>query len=180
MNNTVCETGEVSIPKDDSTLDAITLISNECSICYEDIKHTNNCTTPCGHTFCFNCMVKALKSNTSCPLCRTELDYDSETEGTGNEDEDEDDITYISSSDDSSEDDDEYGVEVECMVEEFTKSGYDIKDAISMLLSKYSKTDAKYTTEYITKLEYDFEEGYNRLFMEKRENRLMGEEDVRV
>jgi hypothetical protein len=34
---------------------------------------TNNCITPCGHTFCFQCLAKALEKNNTCPCCRAVL-----------------------------------------------------------------------------------------------------------
>jgi len=65
----------------------------ECAICYDTIGDTNKCVTPCGHNFCFNCIMKSTQYNSRCPYCRNEL-----TEGTSyavsevdeNEDEDED------------------------------------------------------------------------------------------
>ena len=44
-------------PPPDLNDDSIT----ECVICFEEMGKTNSCVTPCGHKFCFNCMVKALK-----------------------------------------------------------------------------------------------------------------------
>lgn len=65
----------------------------ECAICYEVIGPSNNCVTPCGHKFCFNCIVKCTKQNNNCPCCRgplceppiddeddTEEEYDDEEE----------------------------------------------------------------------------------------------------
>jgi hypothetical protein len=68
----------------------------ECCVCYEPIQTTNVSTTPCGHTFCFQCILRCLDVNNTCPYCRTVLreekdiistddddddDYDDETEG---------------------------------------------------------------------------------------------------
>ena len=47
--------------------------TNQCNICYEDIKSINNCVTPCGHSFCFGCISKCLSINNTCPCCRTEI-----------------------------------------------------------------------------------------------------------
>lgn len=43
----------------------------DCCICYEKIGSVNNCTTECGHKFCFNCMAKSLQIYHTCPYCRT-------------------------------------------------------------------------------------------------------------
>lgn len=46
----------------------------ECCICMDVINYsTNNCVTPCGHSFCFQCLAKALERSNTCPCCRTEL-----------------------------------------------------------------------------------------------------------
>lgn len=48
-------------------------IEKECAICYDTLGTTNTCTTPCGHEFCFKCMMEALNHNNSCPCCRSTL-----------------------------------------------------------------------------------------------------------
>jgi len=48
-------------------------LSNICNICYDPIGQTNSTTTPCGHQFCFKCIIKAYQRNPSCPYCRTPL-----------------------------------------------------------------------------------------------------------
>jgi hypothetical protein len=45
----------------------------ECAICFDEIGPSNNCVTPCGHKFCFKCIVKSTKQNNSCPCCRGPL-----------------------------------------------------------------------------------------------------------
>ena len=45
----------------------------ECGVCLEQIGKTNNCVTPCGHAFCFMCMVKCLAQKNTCPMCRSSL-----------------------------------------------------------------------------------------------------------
>jgi hypothetical protein len=42
----------------------------ECPVCLDKIGEKNNCTTKCGHSFCFSCMIKALSVNNKCPYCR--------------------------------------------------------------------------------------------------------------
>jgi len=47
----------------------------ECPICTKSIPNNlDNVKTPCGHTFCFNCIIKWIVENSnSCPLCRNNL-----------------------------------------------------------------------------------------------------------
>ena len=46
----------------------------ECCICMDSINSAiNNCTTPCGHAFCFQCLAKALAEKNTCPMCRSVL-----------------------------------------------------------------------------------------------------------
>lgn len=48
-------------------------IPTECPICCT--RFTNPTTTPCGHTFCRNCLVRSLDHQRSCPFCRDSLDF---------------------------------------------------------------------------------------------------------
>jgi hypothetical protein len=93
---------------------------------------------------------------------------------------DEDDYDDEDTEDDETTELDDYendDVDVDLVVNEFVKHGYDLKDAISILLSKYSKTDPKYTPEYIISLEDNFDKLFVRLIKEKQENRNMAYED---
>jgi hypothetical protein len=47
----------------------------ECPICTKPIpSNIDNVKTPCGHSFCFGCIVKWIVENSnSCPLCRTNI-----------------------------------------------------------------------------------------------------------
>jgi hypothetical protein len=53
--------------------------SQDCSICYEELKTNNICVITCNHDFCFNCIVKyidtANKNNYTicCPVCRKNM-----------------------------------------------------------------------------------------------------------
>ena len=53
----------------------------KCPICYDTIKilkivdgeikpNPNVTTTPCNHSFCYNCLSKHLEKNNKCPMCR--------------------------------------------------------------------------------------------------------------
>ncbi|OBZ86254.1 LON peptidase N-terminal domain and RING finger protein 1 [Choanephora cucurbitarum] len=47
--------------------------STECPICCT--RFNNPTTTPCGHTFCRNCLMRSLDHQRSCPFCRDNLDF---------------------------------------------------------------------------------------------------------
>jgi hypothetical protein len=71
----------------------------ECCICMDSINSSiNNCTTPCGHRFCFQCLAKALEQNNTCPMCRSVLMEVPDEEETLYSDDDE----YETDSDDES------------------------------------------------------------------------------
>ena len=47
----------------------------ECPICTKSIPiNIDNAKTPCGHIFCFGCIIKwIIENNNTCPLCRTNI-----------------------------------------------------------------------------------------------------------
>ena len=49
--------------------------TDNCPICYDTLGKVNICTTICGHTFCMICMVKYLRTNSTCPLCKDPMIY---------------------------------------------------------------------------------------------------------
>lgn len=60
---------------------------HECCICYETIGKSNMTVTPCGHQFCFSCLMKSMDLRNTCPCCRAPLreekdiiDHDDEEE----------------------------------------------------------------------------------------------------
>ena len=146
------------------------MTTNDCCICYESIQYS--ATTPCGHVFCTGCYTQSVIRSNQCPMCRTELyqaDLNVNTNNDGvyeeghYEDEDEDD-TFMSEYTQTNYDEIDDGVEVESVVDQFTRHGYDIKDAISLLITKFSKTDQKYTEEY----NLDLCEKFNEIIRELR------------
>lgn len=42
----------------------------KCLVCLEGIKADNMGITPCGHMFCYNCIVEAVRATKKCPKCR--------------------------------------------------------------------------------------------------------------
>lgn len=49
----------------------ISLDSRECPICMVSLDESQvTLTTECGHTFCFDCILRSLKMKTECPVCR--------------------------------------------------------------------------------------------------------------
>ena len=42
----------------------------ECPICMDPLKQTDVFTTRCGHMYHGTCMIRHIKNNDSCPMCR--------------------------------------------------------------------------------------------------------------
>lgn len=66
------------------------MTTTDCCICYEELGKSNITTTPCGHSFCFSCLMKSMDMRNTCPCCRQPL-------------REEDDIIQESDSDDDSD-----------------------------------------------------------------------------
>ena len=159
-------------------------LNKECVICYESLSSTKNlCITECGHEFCFSCMMKHVQRNNGCPICRSTIIE--EIEDSESEDEDGEYETDESGSDDESVDSIENGedLENEYPIEQleaaFAAKGYGLKDALSLLMYKFSKTDEKYTKAYIRQLEEDIDEMHEELQRECEEREDMAQEDTR-
>jgi len=166
--------------------------NKECAICYEVIGKTNACVTPCGHEFCFKCMVKSFQTNDSCPLCRTTyLEKDECLHSDSEEEEDDDDETLYYSDED--EDTIVYNMNNTTeksiiatptqIAEELTKKGYTITDIISLWTNRIDREDKRYTQSFIKNMvkevdnviqEVD-ETKYNVL----NEREMMENEDIR-
>jgi hypothetical protein len=69
----------------------------ECGICLEKIDENNNyAITPCGHKFCFNCILQSIQSINTCPYCREILLTEEENNEENNEeDNQENNLTYL-------------------------------------------------------------------------------------
>ena len=46
----------------------------ECAICKNNIMPTNLCKTMCNHMYCLSCLLKHLKNDHRCPLCRANIE----------------------------------------------------------------------------------------------------------
>ena len=117
----------------------------ECCICYETIGAQNNCTTPCGHSFCFECMMKSLGRNNTCPCCRAvlqEVEEDSDNDG-----------DYEEESDDEYERDElDKLASPEIIAERMTKLGYTMTDILALYMDRIDRVNRRYTRDFTTKL----------------------------
>ena len=151
----------------------------ECCICFETIGAKNNCTTPCGHSFCFVCMSKSLAQNNTCPCCREVLMQVTEAEDDESEyDDDEDDEDYDDENTDQEEEEEEGNVEE--ITERFLKEGYTAVDIMSLLTGRYTKRDPKYTDEYINKMVEKFNDICDEVDNELEEQKMFASEDKPV
>ena len=162
---------------EESISDATIIISErECVICYDSISLTKNmCITECGHEFCFACMMKHVRRNTGCPICRAELVDDVDSDDDSEEEDGGEDFDSYAHSD--SEDDiiDEYPIEN--FESAFIAKGYGLKDALSLLMGIFSHTDSRYTKHFIQQLETDVDYLNDELQREYDEQTLMREHD---
>ncbi len=149
----------------------------ECSICYDEIASTNNCVTPCGHVFCFKCMMQSLGNNNTCPCCRAVL-IEEPVEEADDESEYEDSDSETDSEDGESE---EAVGEIETIAERLLQKGYTMVDMIALLTMRTSKRDdKKYTTEYYSNLEEEFENICDEVDVNAQECVLFAQEDKRI
>lgn len=149
----------------------------ECCVCWEEIGASkNNCTTPCGHQFCFTCIAKCLGQNNSCPLCRGVLIEREE------EDNSDDESEWEESEDEGADDDSDYEEDdnVDIITERFMKKGYDAMDLVTLLLGKVKKSNPKYTKNYVKKMVADFDETVDEVETQNNELEGMAAEDTRV
>jgi hypothetical protein len=152
----------------------------ECCICYEIIGEKNNCVTECGHQFCFGCMLKAMTRNTACPYCRTELLEDF----AGEDSDEEESVDEGGSENDEDEDEDfvdeyqEYA-HIEDIAERLEKEGVTMLDFVSLYFNRFSKKDAKWTPEYIFRLDVLAARIEREVENEAKERHNMMSEDAR-
>jgi len=133
-------------------------VMDDCCICFESIGKTNNCTTPCGHSFCFQCIVRAMGRTNLCPICRTAI---SEKEEDVDDDEDDDD-------DDDDDEDYEYGEEDEeysavarsaILTEQLSHRGYTMLDMVALYMGRFDTESASYHARpFVKKFIKEFQE----------------------
>lgn len=148
--------------------------ATECCICFEEIGSKNNCTTPCGHQFCFVCMSKSLANNNTCPCCRAVL--------MELPDEDEDSDYSDSDSDDEEEEDFDFpeDINVDRLTERFLEKGYGPADLMVMLVGRIKERNDKYNPETVKKMYADLNEIIDDLDKQADELKLFAAEDVCV
>ena len=152
----------------------------ECSICYDEISSTNNCVTPCGHVFCFKCMMQSLGNNNTCPCCRAVL-IEEPAEESDDESEYEDSDSGESDTDSESGEPENAVGEIETIAERLLQKGYTMTDMVALLTMRASKRDdKKYTTEYYNHLEEEFENICDEVDTNAEEMALFAQEDKRI
>ena len=125
----------------------------ECCICYEQIGEKNKCTTPCGHKFCFNCMMKSLNVNNTCPCCRAVLQEKIEEAECNYED---DESEY------ESEPDEDLDYTERCclsnsktITSQLELKGYSMSDMVTLYLGRLYKYNERSSNDFIRILEDD-------------------------
>jgi hypothetical protein len=174
-----------------------------CPVCFEVIGLTNNCITPCGHTFCLICMLKCIKKNNTCPCCRTMIiEEDENSDGDGDDDDDDDDAIFDYDDSDDTPDDyntenepfeepyqDHYLVSLDKIADVLKTRGYTILDILHCSNSNMVNTRLntrleisslpKFTYKQFQDIicELDEEMLNEELLRESNENKLMMEND---
>lgn len=118
----------------------------ECPICYEALSETTNrCTTPCGHTLCFTCMIRYWNAHPAhtdyaCPCCRFVL---LEVPNVQTIEDDNDDDTDDDDDDDTDEEDENVwtraandSASIERIAVECITTGITLADVLAVLISR--------------------------------------------
>ena len=182
----------VTVSNDDFTIESSPDSILECSICYENIdKQKNNCTTECGHSFCFKCIATSISyKNLTCPCCRSILidniqnngyEIVSESESVSEVESNSDSESYTDSDEETYEDLDEDNnvCDVDEIISRIDKNGFSKDDIISMLIGRYKKNDSKYTDEYIYNINKNLDKLIKDADNETKEQKMFSKEDIR-
>jgi len=128
-----------------------------CPICYDVIdSERNNCITSCGHSFCFDCIVRTVETSDACPLCRELFiaQEPEEEEEEDDEEEDEDDSSYSDTfvfNEDLYEDD--RFAKVKTLSDRLSEKGIGAMELLSILIDRYERKNAP---EFIECLNHTF------------------------
>jgi len=142
--------------------------TEDCCICFETIGNINNCTTPCGHKFCFKCLIKSFQKNTACPLCRAELENQEPEPQDNNDDIWSDTVSetntendYFYETEDDTDDDpieNQINASAEELTQILTNKGFTMTDMIAMFLGRsIDKQLPRYRNGKLTKMYDEFE-----------------------
>ena len=170
--------------------------NKECAICLEEIGNTNSCVTPCGHKFCFNCMVKALKQKDTCPMCRTALQEESDKESDEESDEE---STYLGDEFWNMRMRDFGGINFgelqnitanssiatpNILKEKIIEKGYTMEDMFVLYTRRIDRLNPRYTQRFIKNLEFDVQSIIQSTDFEREIEQIeinrMSDEDVRT
>ena len=158
-------------------MSTITKEELECCICYDVIGEQNNCTTPCGHKFCFVCMMKTLETNNTCPCCRAVL------QERGEEEEEESDDEYSDEEDELDYHDRNTIASTKDIASELESLGYTMSDILTLYLGRINPAGERTSATFVEKLSEDFEKVINKqdseIESEHYEKFDMMEEDTR-
>ena len=168
--------------------------NDECSICYDQLGEKNNCTTPCGHVFCFECMMQALNRNNLCPCCRAPLKEEPEESEDESDEEDDDDFEWNPLEENINHwregtnfhnltADDQYATP-NVIAKKIENAGYTMEDLVSIWLERIDRSTDRYKdNNFVKKMVSDIENLVDKEDDERhdRENEIeqMGNEDIR-
>jgi hypothetical protein len=137
-------------------MSTITKEELECCICYDVIGEQNNCTTPCGHKFCFVCMMKTLETNNTCPCCRAVL------QERGEDEEDESDYEYSDEEDELDYHDRSITASTKNIASELESLGYTMSDILTLYLGRMNPAGERTSATFVEKLSEDFNQIINK------------------
>ena len=173
--------------------------TTECVICFDEFTNSNICITPCGHKFCFKCLMKHMDNSDTCPCCREllkEKEEDVMSDGSSLPDllEDSSDDEYDSDDEEIHYHGDEFTFDnlinigrqrnsatPKQITEELVKLDYTMEDIMMLWTWRVDRMDIRYSQSFIKKLWDDLAEIIKRLDIENtkqcEESMLMEQED---
>ena len=168
--------------------------NDECSICYDQLGEKNNCTTPCGHIFCFECMMQALNRNNLCPCCRSPLKEEPEESEDESDEEDDDEYEWDPLAENINHwregtnfynmtANDEHATP-KTIAKKIQDAGYTMEDLVTIWLERIDRSSERYKdNNFVKKMVSDIENLVDKEDEDRcdRENEMeqMGNEDIR-